>query len=153
MGQKNSHETWTLKKVWFHATKHCMLVNIHLSSVCREWGAFMYPKSFFFTLSCVIYFSVHRFNEIRCLSGGPISLLMCSSVEIFMWTLLPSCPPSESEATCISLNRQLIATLTEVSSFCTSSVIAGIPLHWFPSSNPYSKSWEITVERLLSILW
>lgn len=85
-----------------------------------------------------------------------LSLLMCSSVESFIWALLPFCPPSDRQnkkATCISLNRQLIATLTEVSSFFTSSVIAGIPLHWFPSSDPYSKSWKITVERLLSILW
>lgn len=32
------------------------------------------PKAFFFTLSCIIYFSVYTFNKIRCLSGGPVSL-------------------------------------------------------------------------------
>lgn len=153
---KNNRRGFNFKKKgWFHATKHCMLVNIYLSSECREWGAFMYPKSFFSL--CHASF-ISQFTDLPRLDVYPeaLSLLMCSSVEIFIWTLLTSCPPSHRQnkkATCISLNHQLIATLTEVSSFFASSVIAGIPLHWFPSSDPYSKSWEITVERLLSILW
>lgn len=98
--KNNQHGLSFKKKVWSHATKHHMLVNTHLSSVCREWGAFMYLKSFFFSLSCIIYFSVYRFNKIRCLSGGPVSLNVFFSWDFYLSppSLLPSFRQAEQKS-------------------------------------------------------